>query len=106
MISFEDFKRLEIRIGKIVSAEKVEGTDKLLKLEVDVGEEKRQLVAGIAQNYEPEQLMDKEVPILVNLEPRKIRGVESRGMLLAAIEEGRPVLLHPDREVSPGSIIR
>ncbi len=106
MISFEDFKRLEIRIGKIVSAEKVEGTDKLLKLEVDLGEEKRQLVAGIAQNYEPEQVVNKEVPILVNLEPRKIRGVESRGMLLAAIENESPVLLHPDREVSPGSIIR
>ncbi len=106
MISFEDFKRLEIRIGKIVSAEKVEGTDKLLKLEVDLGEEKRQLVAGIAQNYEPEQVVNKEVPILVNLEPRKIRGVESRGMLLAAIENDGPVLLHPDREVPPGSMIR
>ncbi len=106
MISFEDFKKLEIRIGKIVSAQKVEGTDKLLKLEVDLGEEKRQLVAGIAQNYEPEQLVNKEVPILVNLEPRKIRGVESRGMLLAAIENESPVLLHPDREVPPGSMIR
>ena len=106
MISFEDFKKLEIRIGKIVSAQKVEGTDKLLKLEVDLGEEKRQLVAGIAQNYEPEQVVNKEVPILVNLEARKIRGVESRGMLLAAIENERPVLLHPDREVPPGSMIR
>ncbi|MCK4326313.1 methionine--tRNA ligase subunit beta [bacterium] len=107
MITFDDFKKLEIRIGKIISAEKVEGADKLLKLEVDLGEEaKRQLVAGIAEYYKPEELIDKETPVLVNLEPRKIRGIESQGMLLAAVEGDRPVLLHPDKEVSPGSMIR
>ena len=106
MITFDDFKKLEIRIGKIISAEKVEGADKLLKLEVDLGEAKRQLVAGIAQYYKPEQLIDKEVPILVNLEPRKIRGIESQGMLLAVVEGERPILLHPDEEVPPGSMIK
>ncbi len=106
MITFEDFKKLEIRIGKILSAQKVEGTDKLLKLEVDMGKEKRQLVAGIAQYYDPEELIDKQIPVLVNLEPRKIRGVESQGMLLAATEGEAPILLHPDKEVSPGSLIR
>ncbi len=106
MITFEDFKKLEIRIGKIVSAQKVEGTDKLLKLEVNLGEEKRQLIAGIAQYYEPEELINKEVPILVNLEPRKIRSIESRGMILAAVDKEKPVLLHPDKEVSAGSVIR
>ncbi len=106
MITFEDFKKLEIKIGKIVSAEKVEGTDKLLRLEVDFGQEKKQVVAGIAQCYEAEQLINKEVPVLVNLEPRKIMGVESQGMLLVAAENDRLVLLHPDREVSPGSLIR
>ena len=106
MITFEDFKKLEIRIGKILSAQKVEGADKLLKLEVDIGKEKRQLVAVIAQYYETEELINKQIPVLVNLEPRKIRGVESQGMLLAAAEGEAPILLHPDKEVSPGSLIR
>ena len=106
MITFEDFKKMEIKIGKILSAQKVEGTDKLLKLEVDIGEEKRQLVAGIAEYYEPEELINKEVPILINLEPKTIRGLESQGMLLAAVEGEKPVLLHPDKEILPGSIVR
>jgi len=106
MITFDDFKKLEIRIGKIVSAKKVEGTDKLIRLEIDLGQIKRQLVAGIALYYEPKDLLNKELPILVNLEPRKIRGIESQGMLLAAVEGERPVLLHPDKEVSPGSMIK
>lgn len=105
MITLKDFKKLEIRIGKILSAQKVEGADKLLKLEVDIGKKKRQLVAGIAQYYEPEELIHKEIPILVNLEPRKIRGIESQGMLLAVVEKEMPILLHPDKEVSPGSLI-
>lgn len=105
MIAFDDFKKLEIRIGKIISAEKVEKTNKLIRLEVDLGETKRQLVAGIAPYYEPEELLNKEIPVLINLEPRKIRGIESHGMLLAALEGERPVLLHPDREIPPGSII-
>jgi len=106
MITFDDFKKLDIRVGKIVAAEKVMGTDKLLKLEIDLGVEKRQLVAGIAESYLPEQLIGREVPVLVNLEPRNIRGVESQGMVLAASVDGKPVLLHPDTEVPPGSIIR
>jgi tRNA-binding protein len=106
MINFDDFKKLEIRIGKILSAEKVEGTDKLLKLEIDFGMEKRQIVAGIAETYQPEQLIGKEVPVLMNLEPRTIRGVESQGMILAASVDGKPRLLHPDEEVPPGCEIR
>ena len=106
MITFDDFKKLEIRIGKILSAGKVEGTDKLLKLEIDFGAEKRQIVAGIAETYQPDQIMGKEVPVLMNLEPRTIRGVESQGMILAADNNGKPVILHPDREVPPGSIVR
>jgi methionine--tRNA ligase beta chain len=73
---------------------------------VSLGDTKRQLVAGIAQYYEPCELIDKEIPILVNLESRKIKGIESQGMLLAAIDGERPVLLHPDREVQPGSRIK
>jgi len=106
MITFDDFKKLEIRIGKILSAEKVEGTDKLLKLEMDFGTEKRQLVAGIAESYQPDQVVGKEIPVLMNLEPRSIRGVESQGMILAADVAGKPALLHPDGEVPPGSEVR
>jgi methionine--tRNA ligase beta chain len=106
MINFDDFKKLEIRIGKILSAEKVEKTDKLLKLEIDFGSEKRQIVAGIAEAYQPEQVIGREVPVLMNLEPRSIRGVESQGMILAASVDGKPRLLHPDEEVPPGSEVR
>jgi methionine--tRNA ligase beta chain len=106
MISYDDFKKLDIRIGRIVAAERVPETDKLLKLEIDLGAERRLLVAGIAQSYEPGSLIGKEIPVLTNLEPRKIRGVESHGMILAADMDGVPVLMHPDKEVLPGSIIR
>ncbi len=106
MITFDDFKKLDIRIGRVLSAEKVKGTDKLMKLEIDLGAEKRQLVAGIADMYEPDSLIGKEVPVLINLEARRIRGIESQGMILAIDVDGKPVLLHPDREVPPGSVIR
>jgi methionine--tRNA ligase beta chain len=106
MIIFDDFKKLDIRIGKILSAEKIKGTDKLMKLEVDFGAEKRQIVAGIAEFFTPDHLIGKEIPVLMNLEPRNIRGIESRGMILAIDVDGKPVLLHPEREVPPGSVIR
>jgi methionine--tRNA ligase beta chain len=106
MLTFDDFKKLDIRIGKIVSAEKVEGTEKLLRLEIDLGTEQRQIVAGIAESYLPDQIVGKEIPLLVNLEPRKIRGIESQGMILAVDVGGNPVLLHPEREVPPGSVVR
>ena len=106
MITFDDFKKIDMRIGKILSAEKVEGTDKLMKIEIDLGTEKRQLVAGIADLYDSPSLIGKEIPVLMNLEPRKIRGIESQGMILAVDVEGKPVIMHPDREVPPGSAIR
>jgi methionine--tRNA ligase beta chain len=105
MIKFNDFKKLDIRIGKILSAEKVENADKLLKLRVDVGEE-RQLIAGIAETYSPEDLVGKEIPVLVNLEPAKIKGVESNGMILAIEVDGKAILINPDKEVKPGSKVR
>lgn len=102
-VSFSDWMKIEIRMGKILSAEKVEGADKLLKLSVDLGEEKpRQLVAGVAQNYTPEELVGKTVPILANLEPKKLRGIESRGMILAIGHKDDCILLHPNKEVPPG----
>ncbi len=106
MITFDDFKKLDIRVGKILSGEKVSGTDKLMKLEVDFGAEKRQLVAGIAEFFEPDHLIGKEIPVLLNLEPRSFRGIESQGMILAIDVDGKPVLLHPEKEVPPGSVIR
>ena len=106
MINIEDFKKLEIKIGKVISAEKVEGADKLLKLEVDFGEFKRQIVSGIAEFYIPENLTGKEFPFIVNLEPRIIRGVESQGMILAVDAGDGVILLNPDKEVEAGSIVR
>ena len=104
MITFEEFKKLDIRIGKIESAERLENADKLLKLVIDFGVEKRQVLAGIAEFVEDvDSLVGKEVPVLTNLEPKKFRGHESRGMILAADVDGKPVLLHPSEEVPPGS---
>jgi len=125
-ISFDDFKKLEIKIGKILSAEKVEGSDKLLKLEVDFGTEiitlpaeegdeapkteerpiRRQIIAGIAQFYAPDALIGKECPFAYNLAPRMLRGLESQGMILCPSDENGPVLLHPDKEINPGSLVK
>lgn len=104
-VSFEDFKKVEIRIGKILTAEKIEKADRLLKLEVDFGEFKRQIVSGIAEFYKTEDLIGKECPFIVNLEPRMFMGVESQGMLFAVKIDDKAVLLHPDQEVPEGSIL-
>lgn len=110
-ISFEDFKKLEIKIGKIISAEKVEGSDKLLKLEVDFGADeagnqvKRQIIAGIAKQYQPDSLLGKKCPFAYNLAPRMLKGLESEGMLLCPSVDGMPALLHPDQDVPAGNSI-
>lgn len=108
MITFGDFMKLEIKIGTIKSAERVEGADKLMKLIMDMGpdDESRQLVAGIAEFYSPEELVGKQIPVLVNLEPKDFRGVESRGMILAIDVEGDCVLLHPNKELKAGAKVR
>ncbi len=105
-ISFSEFQKLDIRIGRILEAERVEGTRNLIRLEVDIGKEKRQLVAGVARWYKPEELEGKLIVVLANLEPKKIRGIESQGMLLAADVEGKPVLLTVEEEVPPGTKVR
>jgi methionyl-tRNA synthetase len=93
-IGIEDFMKVELRVGLVRTAEKVEKADKLLKLTVDIGTEVRTIVAGIAKAYTPEQMMGRKIIIVANLAPRKLRGIESQGMLLAASlgEEGNPVL--------------
>ena len=103
-ISIEDFKKLDLRVGKIVSAEKIAGADKLLKLEV-LCPEKRQIVAGIAEYYTPEELIEKKVIVLVNLKPAKIKNVLSEGMILAVKDKNRLSLIVPEKEVTPGAKI-
>ena len=105
IIDITEFAKLDLRIGKIENAERIEGSKKLIKLDVDVGNEKRQLVAGIAEEYRPENLIGELIPVLVNLKPAKLMGVESQGMILAVDVNGKPILLHPDTEVPVGSRI-
>lgn len=106
LISYDDFSKMDIRVAKILEAKRVPKTDKLLHLKVDIGSETRELVAGIAQAYEPGELIGQSVAMLVNLEPRKIRGIESRGMILAASRDEKLVLLSPQDAIAPGSTIR
>ena len=104
-ITIDEFSKMELRMGKILSAEKIEGADKLYKLSVDMGGEVRTICSGVAQFYQPEELVGKTVPVITNLAPRVMRGVESRGMILMADNDG-PVLLTPIREVPPGSLVK
>jgi methionyl-tRNA synthetase len=104
-IKYDDFAKLDLRVAKIVEAEKVEGTDKLIKLKIDLGIE-RQIVAGIAQHYTPKELVGKSIIVIANLEPATIRGVESEGMLLAGTDENGVVILTTDKEMIPGSKIK
>ena len=106
VIDIDYFTKLDLRIGKIVKAERIKKSKKLLKLEIDIGDEIRQVVAGIAENHEPESLIGKLVPILVNLKPAKLMGIESQGMILAVDVDGKAILLHPEKEVPIGSKIR
>src|SRR6266699_257380 len=108
-IGIEDFAKVEMRVGQIKTAERIVGADKLLKLTVDIGTEIRQICAGIAQYYEPEKLVGRKVAVVVNLAPRKLRGVESNGMIIAAAvgPEGRPVLAgFPDEDVEVGARLK
>jgi methionine--tRNA ligase beta chain len=104
-ISIEQFFEVDLRVAKILSAEKVENADRLFKLMVDVGGEQRPLVAGIAQAYEAESLIGKLIIVVTNLEPARIRGVDSQGMLLAADLDGRPILATFEEQVPPGTKI-
>ncbi len=105
-ISYDDFAKMDIRLAKVLEAEIVPKTDKLLKLKVDIGSEQRELVAGIAQSYKPEELVGKTVTMLVNLEPRKIRGINSQGMILAAHSDGKIKAILPDGGGSAGSVVQ
>jgi len=108
MISIDDFKKVELRVGKVISVEPIDGSEKLLKLKVDIGAEERRIVAGIGQHYSPENLVGRLIVICVNLEPRNIMGLESQGMLLAASNGETVAILAPDAEkqILPGALIR
>ncbi len=106
MVSFSDFSKIDIRVGKVLSVEDHPDADKLYVLRVDIGEKEIQLVAGVKNYYAADELMGKNIVILANLEPRTLRGVESQGMLLAAQSEDTISVLSPDREMPPGSKVR
>lgn len=105
-ISLTDFQKIDLRIAKILEAEKIENTEKLLKLTIDLGEEKRTIVSGIGEFYQPQELVNKEIVVVANLEPKIIKGIESQGMLLAAVDsQGKISLLIPDTFIEPGTKI-
>jgi len=106
IVTFEEFKKMDLRVAKILKAERVPGTTKLLKMEADIGGEKRQMVAGVADTYAPEDLVGKECIVIVNLKPAVIRGIESQAMLLAAVIDDKAVIPFFDRELPPGAKVR
>jgi len=106
-ITIEEFAKVQFRIGRVLEAEPLEGSDRLLKLQVVIGDERRQIVAGIRSNYDPLELIGRQVVIVANLKPAMLRGAESQGMLLAAVDEaGGAVLLQPDKETPEGAKVR
>ena len=107
-ITIDDFAKVELRVGQIKSAERIQGADKLLKLMVDIGDEVRQVLAGIAMGYAPEELVGRKVVLVANLAPRKMRGLESNGMLLAASAgaDGKPVLCTFAEDIPPGAKVK
>lgn len=107
LISIEEFSRLDLRAARVVRAEAIPGANKLLKIIVDLGGEERQIVAGIAEAYQPEALIGKLLIVVVNLKPARLRGVDSNGMLLAATPPGgKPVIATFEGEVPPGAQVK
>ncbi len=106
LLSIDDFLKVDLRVARVIAAERIAGADKLLKLRLDLGTEERQIVAGIARAYEPEALVGKRIVVVANLKPAKLRGVESQGMLLAADLGGRPIVATFEEDVPPGTRVR
>jgi methionine--tRNA ligase beta chain len=106
MIGIDQFRAIELRVGTVRAAEAHPNADRLLVLRVDVGGEERQVVAGIRAHYEPASLVGRQVIVVANLEAAKLRGVESQGMVLAAADGDRVVLLRPDDPVTAGAVVR
>lgn len=107
MATIDDFSKLDLRIIKILEAERVEGSEKLIKLKVDIGDEERQIIAGIGKSYSPEDLIGRNAVAIVNLESRMMMGLESQGMILATGDDLENIsLLKPDKNLEPGGKIR
>ncbi len=105
-ISIDDFRRIELKVATIKSAEAHPNADKLLVLQIDLGGEQRQICAGIRNHYTPEELVGKQIVVVANLETAKLRGMESQGMLLAASNEGRVVIMTPEKSVQAGAQVK
>jgi tRNA-binding protein len=103
MISIDEFRKVELIVATIKSAEPHPNADKLMLLQVDLGTEQRQICAGIRNHYTPEELVGRQIVVVANLETATLRGLESQGMLLAASDEGRVVILSPEKTVQPGA---
>ena len=106
MITIEQFRELELKVGTVTAADPHPNADRLVVLHVDLGGETRQIVAGIRAHYPPEALVGRQIVVVANLAPATLRGVESQGMLLAASSGDRVVLVRPDESVAPGSTVR
>ena len=107
IIQFEDFAKMDLRIGTIVNAEKIPKTDKLVKIELDIGSELRTVISGIAQHFEPEKIIGKQVCLVANLAPRKMRGIESQGMILFAEDnDQRLIFVSPENDTTNGSVVK
>jgi len=105
-ITIDDFGKLDIRVGKVLAAEKMEKSNKLLKLTVDTGIDQRTVLSGIAQHYSPEEMIGKQVTLIANLAPRKMMGIESQGMILMAEDvDGKLRLLQPNEVVTSGATV-
>ncbi|MBT3697407.1 MAG: methionine--tRNA ligase subunit beta [Gammaproteobacteria bacterium] len=104
-ITIDDFIKVDLRVGKIVHAEEVEDSRKMLKLQVDIGEEERTIYAGVKKSYSPEELMNKLVVVIVNLLPREMKFGTSNGMMLATQNDGDIIVLQPEKDVMPGAKI-
>jgi tRNA-binding protein len=103
MISIDEFRKVELKIATIKSAEPHPNADKLMVLQIDLGAEERQICAGIRSHYTPEELVGRQIVVVANLETAKLRGLDSQGMLLAASDEGRVIILTPEKPVPAGS---
>lgn len=108
IIEFKDWSKLDLRVGQIIEVEDIEGADKLYKMTIDISSEKRIVCAGLKQYYSKDELKDKKIVFFVNLAPRTIRGIESQGMILAAVsdDESEVRLVQPDGEIEVGSRVR
>ena len=103
MITIDEFRKVELKVATIKAAEPHPNADRLMVLQVDLGDEQRQICAGIRNYYAPEDLIGKQIVVVANLETAKLRGMESQGMLLAASDDGRVIILTPEKSVQPGS---